>query len=181
MRLNVAQVVRDRLGLDLSDLRGANVSGEIPIATDGINRVLAEHAAAGTLPVASLRVETGDSGALTATIVPKARLLPALRLSLAITRQPAFPADPVLHLRWSMPGLGRLARLASPALSFLGALPHGVAVAGDRATIDLLELLRSRGLDELAGYIEFLECDTRVGAVVVRFRLGVPRAQTADA
>jgi hypothetical protein len=80
----------------------------------------------------------------------------------------------VLGLRWTIPGMGALAAFAAPALSYFKKLPPGIRVEGDRLIVDLGELLRSRGLGEMADYITRVHVATREGALLVEFALRVP-------
>ena len=78
---------------------------------------------------------------------------------------------PVLVLRWSMGALGRLARLASPAVALFNLLPPGIRVDGDLIGIDVAEVLRSRGFGELVPYLARLRVSTESGRVIVGFEV----------
>ena len=154
--------------MTLSDLAGAALGGEVPLVEAAVNRLIAERLAGRSLPVTGVELEVHDGDAFTAHVALRNKLLRSLRVHVRIERQPVLPADPVLWLRWSLPGAGPLALFAAPALSLFKALPPGVSADTDRLAIDIREVLASRGLGELAGYLKHLEVHTRPGAFLVR-------------
>ena len=158
-----------RFGLQRSDLAGAALTGEIPIPNAVINRFIAQQLAQRNLPVAAVAVEAVSGDAVGAQITPKARLMPPVRILARIEKQPNLPHDATLGLRWSMPGMGALSMFAAPALSFFKALPPGIAVDGDRITVDMRQLLIDRGFGDLLPYLTGLRIGTREGAVVIKF------------
>src|SRR5688500_3908068 len=107
-----------RLGFSLQELAGAKLSGEIPFTNAVVNRVIAGQLSRRQTPLARVEVEAREGDAIALHVVAKARLVPPIRILARIERQPQFPADPVLWLRWSMPGAGPLALFAAPALAF---------------------------------------------------------------
>lgn len=161
-----------RFGVSRADLSGAALAGEIPATNAVVNRFIAAQLAERDLPVASVQVEAAEGDAFTAHVVPKVRFIPPVRIAVRIERQPEFPADPVLWLRWQIPGFGALAAFAAPVLSLFQRLPPGIRAEGDRIAIDVRELLVSRGLGELVDLIRALRVRTRPGAFVVGFDAG---------
>jgi hypothetical protein len=158
-----------RVGLSRADLDGTAVQGEVPLSNGVVNRLIADQLSRRSTPVASVQVDGGEADSAAILVVPKARLVPPIRVRIRIEQQPEFPQDPVLRLRWSMPSAGPLALLAGPALALFGTLPPGVRLDGDRLAIDLGELLASRGLGALAGCIRSLRVHTRPGGFLLRF------------
>lgn len=158
--------------MDLRDVAGARVSGEVPVSGDVVNKLIAERIAQHP-QIAAVRVQPQQGDLLAVELVPRARMVPTLRLSVRIERQPQFPQEPTLLLRWSMPAAGPLAFLAAPALSFFNAMPPGIRMDGDRIAVDVAELLRTRGLTEVLGFIRDVAIHTRPGAFLVRFEIGV--------
>jgi hypothetical protein len=61
--------------------------------------------------------------------------------------------------------------MAAPFLSNLKNLPPGVRIEGERALVDVAEMLRVRRLGEALRYVRRLEIGTRIGQVIVRFEL----------
>jgi hypothetical protein len=170
--IDLAALVRSRLGIDLRELAGAAVAGEIPLTDGVLNRLIAERI--GDHPhVRSVRVETHDADWAAIHVVARSRLVPSLRFTARIEQQPALPDDPTLRLQWSMPSAGPLALLAGPMLSYFNKLPPGITMTGDRVVIDVRHLLRMRGLDGALPFVKRLAVHTRAGAFVVRFELGV--------
>ena len=154
--------------MTVADLAGAALGGEVPLVESAVNRVIAERLAGRQLPVTGVQLEVHDGDAFTAHVALRNKLLRSLRVHVRIERQPQLPADPVLWLRWSMPGAGPLALFAAPALSLFKALPPGVSDDTDRLAIDIREVLASRGLGDVVGYLKHLEVHTRPGAFIVR-------------
>lgn len=168
--------ILQRFGVTRSELSGAALSGEIPLPNALVNRFIASQLAQRDLPISSVRLDARNGDSFGAHVVPKARFVPAISIVARVERQPDLPDHPVLWLRWSMPGMGALALFAAPALAFFRALPHGVRADGDRIAIDVRELLVSRGLGELAGYLRGLRVHTRAGAFIVRFDVSLTEA-----
>jgi hypothetical protein len=171
----VADRVRQALGIDVADFSGSSLAGEIPFTDAWVNRVVADRLAASQGPVAAAEIHAHQAQQLTALLSMRGpRLIPSVKVAAVIEEQPQFPHQTTLGLRWSLPGMGPLALLAAPALSYFRALPRGVRVDGDRVTLDIGELLRERGLGDLIGYVTALRVTTRSGAVLVQFQLHVP-------
>lgn len=154
--------------MDLGEIAGTTLAGEIPISDAIVNRFLARKLAQHA-QIAALRVQAQPNDSIAIQVVPRARLMPPLNITARIERQPEFPANPTLLLQWSMPAAGPLALLAAPVLAYFKAMPTGIRMDGDRLAVDLRELLRSRGLDEAIAFVKKLELHTRAGGFVVRF------------
>jgi hypothetical protein len=170
--VNISDTFRERLGVDLREFTGANLAGEIPLSDDFVNRLIAERIADHPqISAVRLRAEEGDAVAI--QLVPRARMMPPLRIVARIEKQPDFPQHPTLLLRWSMPAAGPLALFAAPILGYFKAMPRGIRMDGDRIAIDLGDLLRSRGFDDVVGLIRRLAIHTRPGGFVAQFELGV--------
>lgn len=172
MAFDLSRIVRDRTGLELRDMAGTTLAGEIPISDASVNRMLADRLAENA-HIAALRVQAQSNDTVAIELVPRARLMPALNIVARIERQPEFPLSPTLLLRWSMPAAGRLGLLAAPVLAYFKAMPKGVSMDGDRLVFDLGELLRSRGLDEAITFVKKLELHTCPGGFVVRFEAAI--------
>jgi hypothetical protein len=168
----ITDTIRQRLGVDLATFSGAQLAGEIPLTDELVNHLIAERLA-GHPQVAAVRVHAQEEDTLAVEVVPRARLLPAMRIVARIERQPEFPQQPFLILRWSMPAAGALAMFAAPVVSYFRALPPGIRLDADRIVVDVRELLRSRGFEDVIGFIRRLAVHTRPGALVARFELGV--------
>jgi hypothetical protein len=156
-------------GLTASDLSGSAVAGEIPVTNTVVNRFIAAQLAARNVPVSSVHLDAQADDSFVAHIVPKARFVPGIRLLVRVERQPELPRDPVIWLRWSIPGFGAFAAFAAPALALFRALPPGVRAEGERIGIDVREVLVSRGAGDLVTYLRALRVHTRPGAFLVRF------------
>lgn len=164
--------VRGLLGVGVDEIPGARVAGEIPIPDAVINRVVAQALARSDAPVTRVHIETGDADRLLAYVTIRGpKLIPELKVLIEIERQPELPQSPVLVLRWSLPGMGPLAMFAAPFVSNLKNLPPGIRLDGERAVVDLGEMLRSRGMGDLLSLLARLNVNTQAGRVMVRFEL----------
>jgi hypothetical protein len=167
--------VRSLLGIELEELTGTRLSGEIPLTNAVVNHIIAARLAEARVPISAARVEALDGNAIGIQLVPSARLIPSVRIEARIERQPEFPDYPVLRLRWSILGAGALARLAAPMIAKFTSLPPGVSLEADLVTIDVRELLVARGFGDIIEFIAGVRIDTRPGVFVIRFEVGIPR------
>lgn len=150
------------------DFPGASVSGEVPVPAAILDRLVHEALAGRTARVRDVRLEplAADQCLVHVTLGDP---WPAVRVLLRIEEQPE--ADTLrLGLRWSVPGGGLLARLASPAIQALGVLPPGLTIDGGRATVDLRTLAGPQAGPYLA-LVRRLAVHTRPGALVLSFDL----------
>ena len=170
--VSINDFVRERFGVDLGEFAGTNLSGEIPLSDDLVNRLMAERLA-NHPQIASVRIQAQEGDTIAIQLVPRMRMMPPLRIMARIERQPELPQRPFLLLHWTMPAAGPLALFAAPVLSYFKAMPPGIRMDGDRIAIDLRELLRARGLEEVLGFVRALAVHTRPGGFVARFQLGL--------
>jgi hypothetical protein len=166
--------VRPMLGIELPEIAGTLLAGEIPLRNGLVNRLIAQRLATTSTPVAAVRIDAHDGDRLTIVLSMRGSIMPDVRIAARIEQQPEFPGPAVLGLRWTVPGMGPLSLFAGPALSYFKKLPPGIRVDGDRAEVAFAELLGSRGLGELMDYITRVRITTRDGAILVEFALRVP-------
>ena len=171
--MNLNDLLSQYVGLTAADLRGTAIAGSLPLTNAVIDTLIARKLASAQLPVVSIKVVAQANDSLVAEVVPRAPFVPSLRVQVAVERQPVFPADPVLHVRWKLTGIGALSAFAGPLLSAFKSPFPGVTVSGDRAAVDLGEVLNGRGLADLTVALRELEVRTQPGVVVVRFSLGL--------
>jgi hypothetical protein len=171
--MTTLDTLRSRLGFDLREFAGAAASGEIPVPAGLVNRLIAERLASNA-QIASLHIEPQPDDSALIRVVPRTRLVPSFTITARIERQPEFPDDPRLLIRWSLPAARPLALLAGPVLSYFKRLPPGVRLDGDRVVIDLREVLRSRGLDDVSVMIRRLTVHSQPGGFRVRFQIELP-------
>jgi hypothetical protein len=152
------------------DVVGARVAAFIPVSDRLLNEIIARELPAGA-PVSDVSVEAlpGNAIAVRARLA-RAPMLPAIKLTFTIVRQPQLPQDPVLVLRM---GSSALMSLAGPALRFFDALPQGIRADGDLLLVNLRELLAARGADWLLPYLADLEITTGARALLVAFHVRV--------
>ena len=171
----IVEPLRSRFGVELADLGGTLLAGEIPLGADVVNRLIARQLAQSHGPVERVTVEPRAGQQLHALVsLSKPKFLPTLTLDLHIEQQPAFPAVPVLGLRWAMPAAGPLAMMVAPVIASFKALPPGIRLDGERILIDLGEILRARGLGDVIRYVASLRVTTREGSFLIEFALRVP-------
>lgn len=164
--------LRDLAGSNLQELSGTSIAAEIPFTNAVVNRLIAARLAAASGPVSAVQLDALDADTFSAQVSLRTKMIPTMRIVARIEEQPE-PQRPVLGIRWSMPGLGRLAMLAGPALTFLKTLPRGFRADDDRILVDVAELLRAQGLADLLPFISKVRVHTRPGAFVVKFELRV--------
>lgn len=165
--------LRSLLGIEVEELRGARVAGELPLTDDVVNRVIAARLAGTKTRISAARVKAREGNVIDVQIVPAARLIPSIRIEVRVERQPEFPDRPELRLRWSMPGVGPLARLATPFLANLKSLPPGIRIDVDLVTIDVREMLVAHGFGDAIEFVTGLRIDTKPGVFMLKFDLGV--------
>jgi len=164
--------MREVLGIGVEDIPGATVGGDIPIPEPLINRFIVQALARSQAPVSAVRIELLDGDRFLAhATIRGLRLIPEVTVAAEVEHQPDMPQSPVLSLRWSLPHLGPIAKIAAPFVSGLKGLPPGVRIDGERATVNVAELLASRGLSDILPLLARVELRTRSGAAVVRFEL----------
>ncbi len=174
MMVIMLERLRAALGMDIEELAGARASAEIPLTAGVLNRLVAARLARSDAPVAAVRLEPRDGGVIVADIRWKTAWVPPLTLTARIDAQPSLPASPVLHLRWSVSGLGVFGRLASPLLEVFDVLPPGIRVDGDRLSVDLAMMLEAQGHGDLLALLTDLQVTTADGRVIVQVEGRVP-------
>ena len=164
--------LRALAGNNLEELSGATLAAELPLTNAVVNRLISQRLAASDGPVSAVQLDALEDDTFSAQVSVRAKMVPAVRIVARIEQQPE-PQNPVVGIRWSMPGLGPLNLLAGPALSFLKTLPRGFRADDDRILVDVAELLRAQGLAELLPYLTKVRVHTRRGAFVLKFDLRV--------
>jgi hypothetical protein len=159
------------LGFEPRDVAGTRITGELPISNVLVNRLIAEALKGRDLPVAAVVFEAQDSDRMVVHLDLRGPL-PTVKLALRIDQQPQ-PDNPVLGMRWSLPGLGGLAALATPALSFFKALPPGIRVDGDRILVNIKDVVTQRGFGEYLNYLRALQVHAIGGRLLATFEIGV--------
>ena len=167
--------LRTLAGDSFQELTGTSVAGEVPLTNALVNRLIAERLAGSSGPVAGVQVEALDDDTFSAQVSLRSKVIPGVRIVGRIEEQPQLPQRPVLGIRWSMPGIGRLGMFAGPALTFLKALPRGLEAEDDRILVDVSELLRSQGVGDLLPFIAGIQLHAKRGAFVLKFELRVQR------
>ena len=158
---------RRQLADGFSDLRGAEAAVTVPVAERLLNEILAESlprsAAIRDLHVTPL---AGDRFTVRARL-GSSTLLPPVKLTLAIDRQPDLPAVPILILRIEATGL---MALAGPVLRLFNAMPEGIRVEHDRIHVDLRALARRYGADSYLDHLDEIRVNTVEGSLVLGIR-----------
>jgi hypothetical protein len=171
----LADLLRQNLGVELRELAGTILAGELPLRADVVNRLVARQIAQRPGPVDSVHLAPRDGQRIDVSLtLNKPKFLPPVKADVRIETQPSFPDAPVLGLRWSLPHIGPLAAFVAPILGSFRSLPPGVTLDGDRVLVNLVEVLRARGLGDLVRYVGSVRVTTREGAFVVEFALRIP-------
>jgi hypothetical protein len=160
--------LRRLFGDSLDDLTGSVVSGEIPLTAGLVNRFIASKLTRPDLPIVSAEVVIHDHEVCTVHVRPRVPI-PSVRIDVRIDQQPELPGRPVLGMRWSLRGLGPLGLLAGPVMGYLKALPPGIRIEGDRAWVNIEEVLRQRGLGDIVPLLTRARVTTREGRFMVAF------------
>jgi hypothetical protein len=172
--------MRRLLGPRFDQLAGARVQGELPVTDSVLNALIAERLRASETPVDKAEVQVRASDELFVRVQLRRSFVPPVIIGARIEQQPDLPRSAVLGLRWWLPGMGALAALAAPVLSFLKSGPPWLTVDGQHVRIDLARILRDQGAEEILAHLASLRIGTRDGALLVRFELQVaaPRADS---
>ena len=172
---SILEDVRRLLGARFQEIAGARVAGEIPLSERLVNQLVAEalkRSTGGPIETAEVHVRIG--GELDVRLrLRRPRFVPPVMVRLRIEKQPT-PEEPELVLRWHLPGIGALAKLAGPVLSFVTASRPGITVDSDRIAVDVTRLAREQGAGDLLDYLTALRVETRAQALVVIFEIRVP-------
>ena len=158
-------------GFEPRDIAGASVNGELPISNAIVDRLIAEALKGRDLPVEKVTFEAQDADRMLVHLDLR-RPLPTIKMALRIDQQPQ-PDNPVLGLRWSLPGIGPLAAFATPALAFFKALPPGIRVEGDRIFVNIRDLATSRGFAEHLNYLRKLQVHATGGRLLATFEIRI--------
>ena len=162
--------LRQFAGIELQEVRGSAFGGEIPLTAALVNRLLARRLARWGGPIAGVALEPHEGQRFTANLELRGQpFLKDARVEVQIEKQPELPEHALFLLRWSMPGLGPLARMAAPLVSQFKQLPPGIRIDSEHVLIDLRLLLDALGYGELLAHLTGLHVQTREGAFVVRF------------
>jgi hypothetical protein len=162
--------LRAVFGAELQDLSGTVVSGEVPVTTGLINRLIAQKLATANTPIVSAEIETTPGDSCTVHLRPKGPI-PLLNVDAVIDQQPQLPVNPVLAMRWSLRGLGPLAMFAAPIVSYFKALPPGITLDRERLSVNVHTLLRSRGYGDIIPLLTGVRVSTRERRFVVQFEI----------
>jgi len=151
------------------DLAGSEVAATIPISERLVNEALSQLMPPGG-KVRDVRLTIQDGNQIATEIrLGGPSFLPAIPVTIAIEDQPLLPDRPTLGLR-----LTKSAALAAMAASFMPSiasqLPPGIAMDGDRISIDIRRILTERNMAEWLDYLTDVRVNTRLGALVIELR-----------
>lgn len=161
-----------RWGIDPGEIAGTFLVGEIPIKDTLINRLIARRLE-GHSHLASVHVTLLEADQALVRVEPRTRLLPSIPVELRIEQQPDLPRDPLLRLRWSLPGRGAFTLLARALVGYIKTMPPGVQIDRDVIVVDVRVLLQARGFEEVLDLLHRVAVHTRPGALLVQLRAGL--------
>jgi hypothetical protein len=162
--------LRDLFGTQLEDLTGGVVSGELPLMAEVVNRLIARKLATANAPVTAAVVEPLDADAFSVHLHLRGPL-PQLVIDARIDQQPRLPDDPTIGVRWTVRGLGPLAMFAAPLIAKSKSLPPGLRLERDHLWVDVHELLRTQGLEDVVPWLTGVRVLTRERRFVIQFEL----------
>ncbi|HEX5110701.1 MAG TPA: hypothetical protein VFV95_19760 [Vicinamibacterales bacterium] len=165
----MTQRIRELIGVDPAELKGAEVSGAVPFPDALLNRWIAMKLDARSR-VAAVTIESHDGNRISAHVRMRSSFVPTVTVDATVEKQPEFPQSPALVLRWA-PRLGPLSALVAQAVDSFARLPPWIRLQPGLATVDVAELIRSLGYGEVLPYIRSLRVRTTPGRVVLEFLL----------
>ena len=146
---------------------------EVRPDTSAIREIIDDALKGRNTPVRKLDIRPRAGDQFDAVVTVTWPFVPALTATFTIERQPAFPASPVLALRWSF--LGGVGAIASRLMrSFEDKLPAGIRLDGDRLLLDLSVLAAGSPAAPFIGYVRALELHTLADRVVIDVELAIP-------
>jgi len=161
------RLFRRQLAGGFSDLRGAEAAVTVPVSEKLLNEILAE-SLPGSVATRDLHVTPLARDRFTVRArLGSSTLLPPVKLTLAIDRQPELPGSPLLILRLEARGL---MALAGPVLRLLNAMPEGIRVADDRIHVDLRALAERYGLNKYFDHLDEIRVNSVEGSLVLAIR-----------
>jgi hypothetical protein len=158
------------------DIAGATVSLRVPIAATLVNRLAADALSGTALPVRAVEIGPHAGDRFDVVVTTAWPLVPQLKISMTIERQPAFPDSPVLLLRWSF--LGGLGALAARFTQALKNLPAGVRIENDRLALDLPTLAAGTAAAPVLPYVKRVELHTAEDHLLVEVDLSTDQPMT---
>ena len=144
------------------DLAGARMTAQVPIPERLLNDLIAGSIPPNA-PVRAVTIHPSPDDHFAVRIVPKAPLLPAFTLKLAIEHQPQLPANATLGLR--LVTLGGLFGLAGGMIA--GFLPPGIALDGERIRVDLRSLAVQHKAAEAFEYLRGIRVNSDAGRLIL--------------
>ena len=129
-------------------------------------------------PVRQVDIRPRDDDQLDAIVTVSWPFVPPLKVAIAVERQPQFPSPPVLVLRWS--ALGGLGAIASRLIAFLGRLPPGIRLDGNRVELDIPVLAARSPAAPLLRFVTALELHTAADRAVILVELEVSEAPEGE-
>lgn len=171
------QALLDQRARGFADFAGTDIAATIPIADAWLNEQIARSLPAdGVVRELQLRSRAGNAMAARVRVTKGSITLP-IEVVLAIESQPDLPHRPTLGLRFTEAPM--FLTLGGPLLQMFKVLPRGIAMDGDRVTIDLAALLANYGLSDVLGYVSELRITTADAALVLTLRLRIDQPTRA--
>lgn len=144
-------------------LAGSEMHATIKISAQLLNEAVSGFLAAKPTPIRSLTVSPHAGNRIDLRVDVAKAFIPTINLTLVVDRQPQFPADPILVLRFTSGAA--LLRLAGSMLSAF--LPPGTRLDGERLLVDLRVLLEPYDPGRILELAREVEVATLDGAVVL--------------
>jgi hypothetical protein len=171
MPFSLFSLLRQQQAAQFADVAGAQASIELPIADRLVSEIVAERLESSS-PLRGVRIVAAAGNRITVHFhLARPAFLPPFRIGLIIEQQPDLPASPIVVLKLVSGGIAALAGSLGKLFEFL---PPGVALDGDRVTVDLATVLRQYGAAEALAYVRHLQLTTTEGRFIVTAGVAVP-------
>ena len=164
-----SQIKADRFAA----VRGAMVTGRLPLKETVVNEILAAMLRERDTPVKQMEMRFQAGGRFTLHLTPKVLFFtPQIKLDFDIEPEVNFRGDGTLQLRSLGLLGGPTAGLVRNVLLRVLKLPaNSIAVSGSVVKINLRDALIERGAGEYVPLLYLVRLSTRPGALIVAFHL----------
>lgn len=168
---DMASVWNRLVARDFADLRGARVSGTVPVRERLLNEAVQERLAAQRSRVQRLQLRIREGGRVQIEMdISLGIFTQTLRPELQVGVVAVSPA-PVLSLVFTTSGYSGIVSLIQQFAP--GLLPPGVAIRGNRILIDLGAVPQAAPMRPFWQHLKSLALDTLPGVLVVRFEVQI--------
>jgi hypothetical protein len=167
----VSELLADLQASAFRDVAGARVSTRVPVSRALLNRLISQMLKGTKTPVREVDIRPREGDEFEAVVTVSWPFVPPLKVSVALERQPQFPASPQLVLRWSL--AGGLGAIAAFLVGAADRLPPGIRLDGDRLVLDIPVLAAGTPAAAVLPYVTNLQVHTLADRLVVDVDLAI--------